>query len=151
MRYRILLFSAVCLSLLLGACGTPTSAPQADATLTAPAADAPTLEPGKGAITGKVLSTSERWPGEEVTVYAASFAAVEGGGGMYTLEPYLVPQAVAGADGSFTINNIPPGDYVLVVGPEPARAKLIVDEVDKSRIFNVTAGVLQAGDLTMAR
>ena len=98
-----------------------------------------------------VLSTAERWPGEEITVYAASFAAVEGGGGMYTLEPYLAPQAVAGADGSFTINNIPPGDYVLVVGPEPARAKLVVDEVDKSRIFNVTAEVFQAGDLILAR
>lgn len=148
MKFRLWILLAACLSLLLGACTPPAPAPQAADPQTS---GLPTPENGKGAIAGQLLGAAERWPDEEVTVYAASFAPVDGGGGMYTLEPYLAPQAVAAADGSFYINNIPPGDYVLIAGPEPARGRLIVEDNDQTRIFAVTAEILQAGELTIAR
>lgn len=146
MKYRSWILLAACLSLLLGACTAP--APQ----VAGPQPTSlPTPESGKGAIVGRVLSTAERWPNEEVIVYAASYAPVEGGGGIYTLEPYIAPQAVAAADGSFFINNIPTGDYVLIVGPEPSRARLVVGDRDETRIFSVAAEILQAGDLITTR
>jgi len=146
MKHRLWILFAACLVLLLAACTAPASqaANPQDASL-------PTPESGKGAIAGQLLSAAERWPDEEIIVYAASYAPVDGGGGMFTLEPYLAPQAVAAADGSFHINNIPPGDYVLVVGPEPARGHLVVGDNDQTRVFTVTTEILQAGELTIAR
>lgn len=146
MKYRLWMIIAACLAVFLGACSAP--APQAADPQTT---GLPTPESGKGAIAGRLLGATERWPDEEVIVYAASYAPMDGGGGMYTLEPYRAPQAVAAADGSFYINNIPPGSYVLIAGPEPARGHLIVGDNDQTRIFAVTTEILQAGELTVAR
>lgn len=142
MKVCKLLFLAAGLTLLLAACAPATPAP---------AAPDPTRESGLGAISGQIPNAAELWPDEEVTVYAAAYTPVGGGGGMYTLEPYKAPQALVAADGSFYVNNISPGRYVLVIGPEPARARLAVDETDKARVFEVTTDVIQAGQITLAR
>ncbi len=143
MKFRLLII-LTCLGLLLSACRAPGTGSDQPAM-------SPTQEAGKGAISGKIPNAAERWPDEPLTAYAASFAPVKGGGGMFTLEPYKAPQATLSADGSFFINNVPPGDYVLIIGPEPARAKPVVGDADQARVFTVESTVLQAGDLTLAR
>jgi hypothetical protein len=45
-----------------------------------------------------------------------------------------------------------PGNYVLVVGPEPAGARLVVDNQGKTRIFTVKEGEVQdLGTLELAK
>lgn len=145
MKFRLVIILA-CLSLLLGSCRAPAPGSGSDQPIAMP-----TQEAGKGAIAGKIVHAAERWPDEPLTAYAASFAPVDGGGGMFTLEPYKAPQATLAADGSFVINNVPPGNYVLIIGPEPSRSKPVVDDADQARVFTVEAAVLQAGDLILAR
>ena len=95
-------------------------------------------ESGKGGITGMVENAATFWPDQELTLYAADYAGDPAGGGFYILEPALFPKTILGPDGSFQLNNVPPGMYVLVVGPNADVAKL-VGEQGQPRIFEVSA------------
>jgi hypothetical protein len=146
MNFGRLIFLAL-VAVLLAACAAPTPT-QAPAPTFAPL----TPEPGTGAMTGKVNGTDALWPDDDVIIYAAPYASNNGGGGFYVLEPEKHPHAPVQKDGAFQINNMIPGEYVLVVGPEPAAARLVVDELDKPQIFTVKENeILQAGSLNLAR
>lgn len=151
MKLRNLFFLALAAALLLAACGAPGS--QAVATQPPAAATlAPvTPEPGKGALTGQVAGAGDRWPDQDVNIYAAPFMPTEGGNGYYMLEPNVHPHGALGPGGVFQINNISPGSYVLVVGPEPNGARLVVDAEGKTRIFTVKEGeVTELGKVVLA-
>jgi hypothetical protein len=150
MNRKLILALALTLVLLFAACSpaapgsTPAATPAATATPPQPKA-------GMGAITGQSPESAGRWPDSEVSIYAAPYAATGDGGGFFALEPNQHPHAVLDSSGTFGINDVPPGTYVLVVGPEPSAARLVADEQNKTRIFTVEAGkVLQLGKIILA-
>lgn len=147
MKSRIIIL--LLLAVLLSACSANSPQPAATA-LPAPASLTP--QPGTGAITGTVAGVKDRWPDDEVILYAAPFQETQGGAGYYVLEPQQHPHVALAPDGSFGLNDIHPGKYVLMVGPEPAAARLVVDDSDQTRIITVTADTVQPlGTLTLTR
>jgi len=94
---------------------------------------------GMGGIRGRISNFLALWPKmPPIRVYAASFHGDSKGGGIYVLEPSLDPQAKIEAGGLFQINNVSPGAYVLIIGPNPDEA-VVVREGDNVRIIQVLA------------
>lgn len=80
------------------------------------------------------------WAGRELYVYFAPFSPGEQADeGIFILEPSIHPSAEVGPEGSFQLGNIPPGKYVIVVGPDPSEAIAISDH-GRPRIFEIVEG-----------
>lgn len=145
-----ILLPAVLLAGLLAGCAPAAAAPTASGpqpTLIVPSA-------GKGGLAGQVEQAAALWPDDELTVYAAPFTPVNDAGdeGFYVLEPNVHPHAPVEAGGYFQINEIEPGAYVLVVGPNPRESRLVINPQNKPQPFAIQAGeVLQAGKLVLAQ
>jgi hypothetical protein len=145
---------------LLAGCGTSTPAatlpPQLSPTtdlfespLVPPADLAPlTPEPGMGGIRGLIVASPPEWGGQEITVYlAAYYAGSEGQGGFFALEPSQAPQTSVTASGAFQMGNVPPRQYVVVIGPGPEEA-LAIQENAAPKVFEVIAGeILDLGEV----
>lgn len=110
------------------------------------------LTPGSGGLTGQVSSAPERWSGAELTIYAAPFTRTQGNDeGFYVLEPNIHPHAQLDASGSFNMVNIPPGEYVLIVGPNPREGKAVLNGTNHPQVFTIQADqIFQAGALAIA-
>jgi len=138
--FRRLLYTCLCLVCLLAVSSACQKA-------TPPI---PVPEAGEGAITGQVLGLSGRWKEGPFTIYAAPYVGGEDGEGFYVLEPALHPHDELKANGYFQLNDVTPGQYVLVVGPTPEEAIRVVDDQQKPRVFTITAGqVLEAGKIQL--
>ena len=108
---------------------------------------------GKGAISAQVNGLREQWPDVQViSVYAAPFYGDENGKGIYVLDPSLHPQSELDGEGSFQLNNLTPGRYVLVVGPRADSGVVVQDEQAKTRVVTVKPDeVLQLGVVKLAK
>lgn len=95
------------------------------------------LEEGMGAITGRFKSLP--WAGGEIYVYACPFFGPSNKEGFYILEPSVHPSATVKSEGIFQLVNVPPGAYVLVVGPSPEQA-IAFKESGRIRVFQVKPG-----------
>jgi len=133
------------LTALLAGCGTAQKTNLATARPVTPSA-------GKGAISARVEGLKELWPDVQViSVYAAPFYGDESGKGIYVLDPSLHPQGDLDAEGGFQLNNLTPGRYVLVVGPQADSALVVQDEQGKTRVVTVKPDeVLQLGAVKLA-
>jgi hypothetical protein len=108
--------------------------------------------PGMGVIKGQLERPDKLWSEGPYTAYAAPFSGDAQGNGFFILEPALHPSAMLDTQGNFQISNVPPGNYVLVIGPSPDESRQVVDEQAKPRIVNVTADqVLELGKVTVAK
>jgi hypothetical protein len=108
-------------------------------------------EAGQGGLTGQIEQAASLWPKQPVIIYAATFKGDESSGGVYVLEPSLYPQTTLAADGSFQLNNLAPGRYVLVAGPDAEDARAVVDAKQQARVIEVKANaVLELGKLELA-
>ena len=69
--------------------------------------------------------------------------------GAYFLEPEHGPSTGTNPDGSFAIVDVPPNDYVLVIGdPMSPYAVVLKPDGDKAEIYTLEAGkVLNLGEL----
>jgi hypothetical protein len=108
---------------------------------------------GKGAVSAQVEGLREQWPDAQViSVYAAPFYGDESEKGVYVLDPSLHPQSELDGGGSFQLNNLTPGRYVLVVGPRADSGLVVQDELGKTRVVTVKADeVLQLGVVKLAK
>ena len=79
--------------------------------LTAPATDVVLEVPPGGRITGRVTDKSS---GAPVTAFQAGVSAPRGGGGMVFMMPPAM-RSFTSDDGTFTLENVPPGQTQLVV------------------------------------
>jgi hypothetical protein len=106
------------------------------------------IEPGFGGARGVIATYPSRWDGQELFVYFAPFYPGEKDDeGIYILEPSIHPVASVDPAGSFQIGDVPPGKYVLVVGPAPEQALLILDG-DRQRIYEVSEDrILEVGQI----
>ena len=110
-----------------------------------------TVEPGSGGAKGMLAAVPPAWTGMELTVYFAPFypGEEEGGGGIYVLEPSVHPSAEVHSDGAFQLGNIPPGEYVIAIGPEADSALVILDD-DRPRVFEVQEGeILEINNIVL--
>jgi hypothetical protein len=73
-----------------------------------------------------------------IYIYAAPFVAGNSGEGVYFFDQSFHPYTVIGANGIFQLNNIPPGSYVLSIGPSVELSSTIKVD-DKPEIFHVTS------------
>jgi hypothetical protein len=67
------------------------------------------------------------------------------------LEPSLYSQTTLGADGSFQLNNLAPGRYVFVAGPDAEDARAVIDAKQQARVIEVKPNaVIELGKLELA-
>ncbi len=124
--------------LLLTACSAPTAAPQVTplaATQPTPAAP----QPGQGGLLACVPAAPDAWQEGEIFAFAAAFYSSTDSSGFYMLDPGRDPRAALDAQGCFQFDNLPPHEYVLVIGPRPEQGRLVAGEDGRPRIFSVTA------------
>jgi hypothetical protein len=107
-----------------------------------------TLEPDYGGARGVIVTYPAEWEGSELYVFFAPFFPGERSDeGIFVLEPSVHPQAKVGPGGTFQLGSIPPGQYVIVVGPDAQRS-LAIHDGDQPRIFEITEGkVLEIGEI----
>ncbi len=100
---------------------------------------------GLGGIVGRVEQLPSGWQ-QPVQLYAAPFLDDGNGQGIYMLEPDTHPSVEIDSDGFFQVNDVPPGKYVLVAGPTPEEAHLLIDTQQQTEVVKVDAGqVLDLG------
>jgi len=144
---RMLLVSLGLLAGLAGLCSACSGMPvpfKGTATRITPAA-------GQGGLTGQIEQAASLWPGQPVILYAAIYHGLDSSGGIYILEPSLYPQTTLAADGSFQLNNLAPGSYVLVAGPDAEDARAVIESNQQTRLIEVKPNaVLELGKLVLA-
>ncbi|NPV78040.1 MAG: hypothetical protein HPY59_16890 [Anaerolineae bacterium] len=102
-----------------------------------------TLAPGVGGLSGQIQRAAQTWPGQPLRIYAAAYYGEPDGGGFYMLDPDRDPGAPLAADGSFTLDSLPPGSYLLVVGPSAEQGRRVVDADQQPALFLVQTGTWQ--------
>jgi hypothetical protein len=143
---RSLIISMALIGLVINACSSSTPAPTSIPTPT-------TIQPaaGMGGLRGKLLNTADLWKNiKTIYIFAAEFHGDDQGKGVFFLEPSIHPHTVMDADGVFQINDMPPGDYVILAGPNPEEAISIkIDDV--AEVFRVSEGeVIDIGEKTLS-
>jgi hypothetical protein len=147
---------------VLAACGMPEpekqddfASPPATEAFDSPLATSPTLpplvlEPGQGGARGVLMAYPPSWEGSQLVAYFAPYYAGEQGDeGIFVLEPSVHPSVEVGPGGVFRLGAIPPGQYVIVVGPGPENA-LAIQGADRTQVFEVVAGeILEIGEIDL--
>jgi len=100
------------------------------------------IEPGFGGVRGRLITYPPAWKGREIFAYFAIFVPVEREDqGFYYLEPSEHPHVKVPESGWLQSGKIPPGLYVIVIGPTPQEA-LPVRDGEQPRIVKVEEGKL---------
>jgi hypothetical protein len=110
------------------------------------------VEAGLGGVQGVIASQPPEWASQQIFAYFAPFTpSGEDGAGIYVLETSSHPNIAVGPDGVFQLGSVPPGSYVLVVGPTPEEARVLADG-DRPRVIEITEGaVLDLGKIYLGR
>lgn len=151
MRQRYALAAALALVSLFVASACTEAPTTSNTPAPAPTATSLTLVKGHGGIRGKIANASALWVGTIAYAYAAPFFPTEGNEGVYVLEPSIHPQAALDPDGTFQMNDVPAGAYVVVVGPSPDTGRAIMNQ-GKPAVFRVAADqITDLGSLSLAK
>lgn len=147
MKRSGLVILVVLVSLVLAACSTATT--PAPAGTSSAAVDTPAPQAGKTTVIGRVVSTKTGQPMNQTTVRLAEVYKNENQEGAYVLDGATSPGGITNAEGSFTIANIDPHEYVIVVGDIYGAHTVVADETAKKpRIWNAEVDkVLDIGEL----
>lgn len=160
------LISAIaCVALAVTSCGkpaatepvqespvmAPTATPVMFESPLSPPATLPPLVPESGlaGAYGVLVSSPSDWAGQPLYCWFAPFyeSSESDGGGFFLLEPAEHPNVQLEADGSFRLGTIPPGEYVVVVGPSPDAA-LAIQDARGPRVLELAADeALDLGDI----
>ncbi|MEJ5202792.1 MAG: hypothetical protein WHV66_11225 [Anaerolineales bacterium] len=109
-----------------------------------------TPAPGLGVIIGQVKDAGQYWRNEQLYLYAAPYYAGQDGKGFFMLEVDRHPHIRLEADGSFVLKGVPPGQYVLVVGPTAQEGRLAMDARQEILLITVESDkVLDVGELRL--
>lgn len=140
---KIWLLAGLCILLALSACS-----PRAEISSPTPTKIQP--KAGMGGLRGTVLNSKELWKDRtDIYVFAAPFTGDDQGQGIYVLEPSIHPHSELDPNGLFQLTDMPPGKYVLVIGPSPEEA-LVYKDGDKTRVIEVPEGeVVDIGEITL--
>lgn len=134
-KVRFALCGACLLLVCLPACREANASQPASTTV-----DVEQISSGVSAITGQFNEVDLQWLSDEGVVYAAPFYGDAQQEGFFLLDPARHPHSRVAADGSFQIEQVSPGSYVLAAGPQPDQTVLVVDEQQRPRVIEVRAG-----------
>lgn len=107
--------------ILLASCSS-TSKKEVDEKLVFTTPTLVTLENGTGGLYGRV-DIPEFWQDYTLYAYAAPYLGDPEGEGIFILDDKLNKFNKINQDGNFQISNIPPGIYILVIGPDTETAR----------------------------
>jgi len=79
------------------------------------------LQTGLGVIKGQI-NLPEEWDNRIIYSYAAPYLGDPEGEGIFILDDKVNQFSEIDPNGNFVINNVPPGIFILVVGPDPETA-----------------------------
>lgn len=157
LSYRFNRFLVFCVLLTsLAACGqaqqnpTPLSGDGLNPNQNAEGALAITRDPiqltgGNGGMTG-IIQNSDGALEPGTRVYFAEHRRHPDGWGVFALDTAVTKYVLIDPEGVFQADDLPPGEYVLVVGIEPETSHIISDNAGEARIYTVQAGeVLDIG------
>lgn len=104
-------------------------------------------EPGKATVIGSVVSRSEGAPLMDVVVRLAAVYR-QGDDGAFVLEDGRSPGTVTDLRGHFAIENVEPGEYVMVVGDVTTNYEIIAESSGVARVWDIPSDqILDAGEL----
>jgi hypothetical protein len=160
MKFKIVFIGISLIGILLTACGgdaVPSVQVSAPTGVNVPAPTSeptPTLiipESGQGGLRLISPNAEDFWKTSlPVHIWAAPFVEGENGQGIYVLEPSIHPIGELAPGGVFQINNVPPGKYVLIVGPVPEDA-VVIRKDGNPWIVEVNEGeVTDLGSVTLS-
>jgi len=90
-------------------------------------------------VTGKVISLSNNNPLSDTDVWLANVVRQEGQG-IYFLDSVSSPGVKTNEDGIFIIENIDPGEYVIIIGDPEIQYEIISENSGKAKVWNVPVG-----------
>ena len=118
-------------------------------TVTQEPAERPTLPPlteGTGAVTGVLLNQTGPIP-EKTLLYLTNVTRHPEGWAVFYLDPATTRTTPVEASGYFQALEVPPGEYVFVIGVSPENAVAINGDDGQPRVYEVKAGeVLDVGE-----
>ena len=106
----------------------------------------PTPMAGKAVMTGQILNVNDDSPYSNIAVRLAQVFR-QGEEGAFALDLAHSPGNFSEANGVFVIDNISPGEYLIVVGePDQNNYVIVQDKDNKPVTFQVEAGMtVEAG------
>jgi hypothetical protein len=109
----------------------------------------PQPSPGKGAIVGRLINNATNGPGHSVRVYLGVKVVAEPGPAYFiSTQRNSSPQGDTTPQGYFTINDVEPGTYALVVWSPQASQVLTDPETNQDYFVDIVADeVLEIGNL----
>ena len=110
----------------------------------------PLPEEQKATVTGFVFSTATNKPYPKAAVWLAEVYR-QGGNGVYVLDHAFSPAVYADEQGYFTIANVDPKEYVIVVGDPEGTYVVIPDDSGRARVWQTDPGeILDVGQLNVS-
>ena len=104
---------------------------------------------GKATVTGKVISTITNKP-LHISVWLAEVHR-QGDQAIYLLNSANSPSVFADDNGIFVLSNVPPMEYVIIIGNTEGLNVVIKDETGKPKVWNIPADkILDTGELKVA-
>ncbi len=115
-----------------------------------PATSVAPPEAGKSSIVGQVLSLSTRAPLANIPVRLAEVYR-QGDQAAMVLDGAFSPGDITDDQGQFAIENVAPGEYVIIVGDVTAEYEVIAEPPGKARVWELASDqVLNAGVLQVS-
>ncbi len=115
-------------------------------------AQAPSVSPpesGKATVTGRILSLKTGKPLANTGMRLAEVVR-QGGQGAFVLDTANSPGTSTDNNGYFVFKDIPPKEYVMVVGDVMATYVIVPDPSGKARVWNAPADqVTKVGDISV--
>ena len=103
----------------------------------------PTQNPEMAMVVGVVAligGTDSKSPIETPVRLARVFWNADKSDGAFVLEGATSPSTLVGQDGTFTLNNVPPADYVMVIGDPTDNDSVIKEPGGKAKVITLEPG-----------
>lgn len=136
MYVRLVLYAITLI--IVSACQTPPSQPVSSplATRVAIPTHSSPLPPGRASLAGQVVSTTTNTPLSKAPVRLAKVYR-EGSEAIFVLDAAFSPGGVTNEEGYFIIEDVEPGEYVLVVGNPEGLYEIISDSSGQAKVWQL--------------
>jgi hypothetical protein len=112
--------------------------PGAPIALATPITNIPNPESGQATVRGMVRAEQVDVPMVQTFVFLAPVTRQDSEA-IFVLDTANSPTTTTASDGSFVIQNIMPGEYVIIVGNPHADYEIITDETEHPKVWNFDA------------
>ena len=102
-----------------------------------------------GTFAGKLVSQETALP---VTGVPLTFVEIvrQNGEAAFVLDTFIAPYTMTTAEGDFHFNDVPPGEYIFMMGSPEGYYKFVMETEDDAQLFYVNANeATNAGTLTI--